>query len=287
MTARMIRRPVLAFLLLAFSITWGLDALGYLVPLPLPLQVVTFEVAGAGPSLAGLIVVVVVSGRQGVRALIARMLRWRTGWRWWLLVVVVFPVVLITAEVAAFASSGRPFSTAAAWWLLPALFPLVVFLGPLQEEVGWRGFALPTLLAQTGWVRTGVLLGLAWALWHRAPSTWASITWDQPLAPTGAAGLVLGAFVPDIALSVLMAWVFTRTGSGLLAGLGMHTAANFALFVPAAPVGPDATEVGWAATWAVAGVLTALAALVVLAEQRRPISGGAPSSLPRRTKPST
>lgn len=41
-------------------------------------------------------------------------------------------------------------------------------------------------------------------------------------------------FLLDVALSVLMAWVYVRTGgSALLAGLAMHTAANYALYLPA------------------------------------------------------
>jgi membrane protease YdiL (CAAX protease family) len=42
--------------------------------------------------------------------------------------------------------------------------------GPLFEEVGWRGFALPRMQAQLGPLNGTLLLGGLWALWH-LPST--------------------------------------------------------------------------------------------------------------------
>ena len=38
--------------------------------------------------------------------------------------------------------------------------------GPLFEEPGWRGFALPRMEARFGPLRGSVLLALLWAGWH-------------------------------------------------------------------------------------------------------------------------
>jgi hypothetical protein len=200
-----------------------------------------------------------------------RALKWRVGGRWYLLVLVFFPALLVGVLAAATVLSDQPFRTAfpGPWWLFPAFMPLVLILGPLQEEFGWRALALPALMGRHGWLPAGLVLGAAWALWHRTPSTWAAIAWSEPLDPAGLAGLVVDAVVPDVALSVLMAWVFVRTrGSALLAGFGMHTAANFALFLPAPPAGPAAQATTWAVTLAFAGCLTALALLVASTERK-------------------
>lgn len=265
------RHPLVSFFGLTFVITWGLEAVRLLLGLPGVPAIIFLEVAGAGPSLAGLTVAWIAGGGQGVRKVLGRILRWRVEFRWYLLVLIFFPALLVAVIAAATVLSGEPFSLAfpGPWWLLPAFMPLVLFLGPLQEELGWRAFALPALMERHGWLPAGLLLGVAWALWHRTPLTWTAISWSEPLGSTGLLGLTLGAVIPDIALSVLMAWVYWRTqGSALLAGLGMHTAANYALFLPAVPTGPAATMTTWVITASFAGCLALLALLVALTQRK-------------------
>jgi membrane protease YdiL (CAAX protease family) len=57
--------------------------------------------------------------------------------------------------------------TPAKWLSYLWLFPLVIVVGgPLFEEIGWRGFALPRLEQQWGPLGGTVILGLLWAAWH-------------------------------------------------------------------------------------------------------------------------
>jgi len=49
--------------------------------------------------------------------------------------------------------------------ILPLLFVFgLLFGGPLGEEPGWRGFALPRFLAGFGTWTASALLGLVWGL---------------------------------------------------------------------------------------------------------------------------
>jgi uncharacterized protein len=46
-------------------------------------------------------------------------------------------------------------------------FALVTVLGgPLLEEGGWRGFALPSMERLHGPLLASLILGVLWALWH-------------------------------------------------------------------------------------------------------------------------
>lgn len=267
-TPRSRSRPFLLFLLLTFAFTWGGVALLQLFGA----ADAWFLLPGAGPSLAGLATAALVGGRAEVGRLLRRLTRWRVAPRWYVLVLLVVPALLLAVSAAAFALSGEAFRPSVSGLALPLLVLVAFIGGPLGEELGWRAFALPHLLTRIGWVPASVLLGLVWALWHRTPNTWSAIRWDEPVAPEGLGGLLLSAVVPDVALAVVMGWVYVRTGgSALLAGLGLHTAANFALYVPAAPTGPDVTGTTWVLTWAIAGVLTVLAVAVVILDRRRPV----------------
>jgi len=216
-------RHLLLFVALAFGWSWALwgpralVAQGVLSGWPsLP------EVAAFGPTLAGLAMVYRDRGWEGLDDLGRRTLR--SGSRRWLLVgVILFPmlngavIVLLGARGAALSVpwAGEPV-------VLPVAFIFIFLLGgPVQEEFGWRGYALEPLQARFGAVGGSVVLGGIWGLWH------------LPLffIPTQTAYYnrpVWGLLVSVVLLSVLMTWVYNHTGGSLLAMLLMHTSFNWA-----------------------------------------------------------
>jgi len=46
------------------------------------------------------------------------------------------------------------------------LLGLNLFLGPLGEEMGWRGFLQPNLESRIGWLYATLVVSAIWALWH-------------------------------------------------------------------------------------------------------------------------
>jgi GyrI-like small molecule binding domain len=82
-------RPVVAFFVLAYAFSWAWviawAATGHTVaqgqgwPTRLPSLL--------GPMLAAFVVTVFTTGPDGIRDLVIRMVRWRIGWRWWVIVV--------------------------------------------------------------------------------------------------------------------------------------------------------------------------------------------------------
>ena len=101
------------------------------------------------------------------------------------------------------------------------LFPLYLLLGgPLAEELGWRGYALPRLLTRHSALSAAVLLGVIWSCWH-LPLFW---------IPNSGSGQGLGDFawflVQLTAVSVLFAWVYINTGGSLLLCVLGHASFN-------------------------------------------------------------
>jgi uncharacterized protein len=93
------RHPMLTYFILAFTISWG----GFVIavgPGRFPATPEDFAtllpfVALAvliGPSVAGILMTAFVDGRAGLRELLARLLRWQVGARW-------YAVALLTAPL--------------------------------------------------------------------------------------------------------------------------------------------------------------------------------------------
>jgi membrane protease YdiL (CAAX protease family) len=92
--------------------------------------------------------------------------------------------------------------------------------GGINEESGWRGFALPRLQTRYPVLTASVIVGVLWALWH--------LPYD--LAPDNRGGSLLW-FLEyrlfwRVVFAVIMAWLYNRTNGSLLAPVLFHPAMN-------------------------------------------------------------
>lgn len=167
-TITLIRRyPILSYFLIAYAFSWTY-VLVFLVFWPLPDTLVTQTPELFGPILAGFVMTAVTSGKVGVKQLLRRFVLWRVGTVWYLFAVVGIPAIyfLSIAFVPGALSSFKA-PTVTMSLLYPLLFLVVLVLdGPLLEEPGWRGFALPRLQERWGPLAGSVILGVLWAAWH-------------------------------------------------------------------------------------------------------------------------
>jgi membrane protease YdiL (CAAX protease family) len=204
------RYPTTTFFLVAFLITWVVWVPNVLGPNSFAGTLAPFWTYG--PATAAVVVAAVAGS---LRELGGRLVRWRVGWRWYALVLLgpaAFYAVVAVLH-AGFGWSGEPAQTDALRVSLASLVPLFLMFtvtDGLGEEPGWRGFALPRLLARTSRLNASLLIGVLWAAWH-LPLFW---TVGRPLY--GQSFLIMLVELP--AMSVLYTWVFQHTaGSALLA----------------------------------------------------------------------
>ncbi len=122
---------------------------------------------GYGPSLAALFESWRAEGRNAVSTLLRSLLVWRVHVGWYVLVLV-GPYVLaaVAALVARVPGFVRQFSFGASLASAPLVLALALPFGPLGEELGWRGYALPRLVRSLGPWGGSLALGLAWTFWH-------------------------------------------------------------------------------------------------------------------------
>ncbi|MGI8729905.1 MAG: CPBP family glutamic-type intramembrane protease [Solirubrobacteraceae bacterium] len=163
-------RPLRLYLLLAFGWSWAVwIPIAALVGDLSALHYALVAVAAAGPSVAGLLCTAREEGRAGLRRLMASLLAWRLPARWYALALG-GPLTVALLSVASYqlAVGDGIFSEleATTVLLVPVALVAAVFVGSLQEELGWRGYALPRLLDRWSAVPAALLVGVAWALWH-------------------------------------------------------------------------------------------------------------------------
>jgi membrane protease YdiL (CAAX protease family) len=234
------RHPLIAFFTLAYALTWPVIPLVSVSPL--------WGFPGLfGPAIAAIVVVAVVDGRPGLTDLLGRMVRWRVGVRWYA-VALGLPVVLSLAAGGIHLLLGG--STPVRFAQLSILEP-IVFLLIVGEELGWRGYALPQLLARRSVLSASLILGVLWSGWHLP-------TFFVPGAPQY--GLPILAFVLlTTSYSVLFTWVYLHTGGSVLIATLFHGAINLSQGLLLGGIDP-AREY-----WLLAAVYAAAALVLVVA----------------------
>src|SRR5215216_3522669 len=260
--------PLLSFYALAFAVTWG----GLIMVVGGPSEILgspeRFETRFglvllawlAGPSVASIFMTGLVYGRAGLRELLRRMMRWRVGARWYAIALLTAPLLSVAVLLALSLSSSEYLPTILTTSDKGALLLLGIvgtMVGGIFEELGWTGFATPTLLRRKryGVLGTGLIVGVLWGVAHFPLYYWASADLSGVLFVAVVAANVLAWFPP---YRVLMVWVYDRTESLLLAML-MHGSAtgSLVIFASLAPGWPlfIFTLVFGAVVWVVVGVV--------------------------------
>jgi len=202
------RHPLIAFFVLTYALSWGF----------LPIK--AFGFLPAGPLLAALIVIPITQGLSGLRELGSRMIRWRVRWYWYAVALgLPLAVLLVTVGLNGALGAGAP-SLAGVGSLSTILMVFAVRLinpmdGPMGEEPGWRGFALPGLQASRSPLVATLILALLVTIWH-VPLFFL----EGGLQPSVIVGGTLGPF----AFTFVATWLFNHTGGSVLMTIVMHAA---------------------------------------------------------------
>ena len=227
LTARSLKRwGVFAAVFLAVDLIWLFSADKY-GPFNLrsPVLFISKHVLAA---LVALVISGPLSRTQGVRELLLPLTTWRVRPTWYFVAVAAIPLLIALAIIAA-AWLGAPLpiphraAGGQSWHVLLAGFPLaylqtMLFQGPLNEEPGWRGFALPRLQKMCGPILASIILGAAWGLWH-APLYLTGVF-------SGGVQAMIGRALWTIPLAFLLTWVYNHTQGSLLISVLVHTSVN-------------------------------------------------------------
>ena len=179
------RYPVPTYFALTFALSWG-GVLIVVGPDRIPgtseqletLFPFAFLAMLVGPSVAGVLLTGVVYRKPGFRDVFSRLLEWRVAPQWYAVALLTAPL-LMTATLFALSLTSPLFLPGvliASDKATVLLAGLVVGLGAgVFEELGWTGFAIPTLRRRYGVLTTGLIVGVLWGAWHLLTNVfWAS-----------------------------------------------------------------------------------------------------------------
>jgi membrane protease YdiL (CAAX protease family) len=264
------RYPLASFFILAFSLSWiawtpymmGRNGLGLEPEFDFPKIAGTTQLLGVmpgaylGPILAAFIVTAAAQGRPGLRRWAGRLLKWKVNWRWYVGSILSVPATLVLVGLALNGGDIHAPSAAMFVALVPGLVVQMVTTG-LAEEPGWRDFALPYLQPKFGPVRGTLILGPLWGLWHLPLffTEWGD--WPNVSVWT------VAEFVATTTLfSIVMTWVFNRSGQSLPIAMLVHTSVNNFVSIAWGELFPGAGRENIAHTFLIASAVTAAVLLV-------------------------
>ena len=269
------RHPVATFLLLVFSVSVAVAT----VPVLTRRDIVPFDLAlydSFGPvlgvALPAFLVVAVTGGRQAVRDLGSRCLRWRIGLRWYAFAFLSVPAGVLLCAGAVF---GRPLLVVLAdrWTALftavvPQLIVLIICC-IVAEEVGFMGFLQARWENRFGPLKASLLVTIPFAVYH-LPNVMVESGLGLAQLHVALAFLVVLA-VLQLFGRVVMMWLYNVTGSSVLlvglwhASFDATTSAFGRTF--AIPGAAWNTEV--AGFWIPSAVVAAFSVLVVVRTRGR------------------
>jgi len=269
------RHPVAVFLGLVFSVSAAVASVPVLTRRDiLPFDLALYESLGPllGVALPAFVVVGATAGRQGVRDLASRCLRWRVGLGWYLFALLSIPAAVLLCVGALF---GRALLVVLAdrWMLLFAVvvpqLVLLILCCIVAEEVGFTGFLQARWQDRFGPLKASLLVTVPFAVYH-LPNV--MVESGLGLAQLHLALALLGVLaVLQLFGRVVIMWLYNVTGSSVLlvglwhASFDATTSAFGRTF--AVPGGIRNAEL--AGFWMPSAVVAVLAVLVVVLTRGR------------------
>ena len=213
-------RSPLKFYLLLFALSVPFFLLGAIaeklsgwLPMSLPIS----ALGAFCPLIAAMILVHREDKQGGIRKLLKRVFDYKRIKRkiWYIPIIFLMPVIMLLSYWA-MRLLGRtlpephiPFMT------IPILF-VMFFAAAVGEEAGWMGYAVGPMLGRWSALKTGIILGISWAIWHLIPfiQTHRSAAW------------IAWQCGVTVLLRILIVWLYNNAGKSVFAAALFHTMIN-------------------------------------------------------------
>jgi hypothetical protein len=182
--------------------------------------------AAWGPTVAAFSLTFLNEGVEGLKKLLKKATETGFAKIWWIPTFLLLPTLTGLSLLLAIIFEGK--APVIPWLSNPLLLligwdsfiSILLFRGPLQEEFGWRGYALPRLQTRFSALVSSVILGVTWFAWHIPYYT---LVGEEAIFQSQFIGLAFS----HILLTIFFTWLYNNTGGSLLVSLIFHTTISF------------------------------------------------------------
>ncbi|MBN2590705.1 MAG: CPBP family intramembrane metalloprotease [Sedimentisphaerales bacterium] len=219
--------PVVFYFALTCIISWfcllpiiGIDGFLGKVTLSDDLMPLLFMAMCAGPLISSLTSVYLLDGKNGIKVLITKLLKWKVSFKFYLIALLAAPLLTILSfTILSFVSPK----------FIPMIFTsnevIITIIGGIIggliagffEELGWTGFVTPKLTSKFSILKSSLIIGIVWGIWH-----FPLFIGQYPSSQVPIIILLMALLITHLpAFRILMTWVYERTQS-LFIALLMH-----------------------------------------------------------------
>lgn len=164
-----IKNPLFSFFVLAYLIMFG-SYFSFIILRPgepnKEWSLVWF-LGAFSPTISAIIVSWAMGGFNQVKRLLSGFAKWKVDFFWYFAATFLFLGPLLIAFI--YGLLGNPVIGLRPGITIPMLIGQIffqMFSGPISEEAGWRGFALPRLQKKYNALISSLILGVVWTCWH-------------------------------------------------------------------------------------------------------------------------
>lgn len=172
------------------------------------------------PTFFAICIVYLIKGRIGVKELLSKMVFNKAYFKWNILAFIIpFVICGISFLIVSFIEHQElVFPTLHHSLGIYCLYLLLIILGSIGEEIGWRGFMLPLLLKKHSYLVSSVLIGVFWGIWHLRFQVGIFVFFIY--------------IILTIELSIIMSWLHQKTHGNIVSAIIIHSSLNlFALLL--------------------------------------------------------
>lgn len=166
------------------------------------------------PAFFAICLTYLANGRIGIKELLSKLALKKVDLRWNILAFIIpFVICVISFLIISFIKHHRLICpTLDHFFGIPLLYFLLIVLGSIEEEIGWRGFMLPLLLRKHSYLISSILIGIFWGVWHLRFQAGILVFLIYILLTTE--------------LSIIISWLYLKTKGNIVATIIIHSSFN-------------------------------------------------------------